>query len=234
MVLGTAVLLVFGIARVLAAGSDASSPPEAREQASNVAAAATTTLPVPTASPTATKPSRASGKKTTTPLAQPEGTCEDEDVAVTPSVKNPVAGRDVRIVLELRTIESAACTWEVSPESLSLKITSGDDEIWTSRECPRVIETQEVTIRRDHTTKVDLAWNGRRSDEECSKLTTWALPGWYHVAAAALAGEPSDVQFELERPEREQVTKTVEPKPTDEKSADRKSGQKRERDRSRR
>jgi hypothetical protein len=33
------------------------------------------------------------------------------------------------------------------------------------------------------------------------------------VAAAALAGEPSDVQFELERPEREEVTRTVKPKP---------------------
>ena len=35
---------------------------------------------------------------------------------------------------------------------------------------------------------------------------TWALPGWYHVAAAALAGEPSDLQFELDAPERGDVT----------------------------
>jgi hypothetical protein len=239
MVLGTAVLLVFAIARVLGAGSDASSPPQARERARTVAAASaaapTATVTLPTASPTTGKPARPSDKKTQTPLPQPDGTCEDEDIAVTPSVADPVAGSDVRIDLELRTIFSEACTWEVSSESLTLKITSGDDEIWTSRQCPRAIERQEVTLRRDHTTKVDVTWNARRSDEECSRLTSWALPGWYHVAASALAGEPSDVQFELERPEREEITKTVKPKPKprDEKSADRTSGERKSGDRKR-
>ena len=228
MVLGTAVLLVFAIARVLGAGSDASSPPQAQERARTVAAtptadAPTATLTLPTASPTTGKPARPSDKKTRTPLPQPDGTCEDEDVAVTPSVEDPVAGSDVRFDLELRTVFAEACTWEVSSESLTLKITSGDDEIWTSRQCPRAIEREEVTLRRDHTTTVGVTWNARRSDEECSRLTSWALPGWYHVAASALAGEPSDVQFELERPEREEITKTVKPKPRDEKSADRRS-----------
>jgi hypothetical protein len=228
MVLGTAVVLVFGIARALGAGSDASSQSEPRERARQVAAVPTTTLGLPELSPTATEPlgrrSEQKQKKEVVPLATPEGTCEDEDVAVTPTVDHPVAGRDVRIVLELRTIVSEACTWEVSPEALTLKITSGKDEIWTSRHCPRAVPDEEVTLRREHTTRVDVTWDARRSDEECSKLTKWALPGWYHVAAAALAGEPSDLQFELERPDREHVTKTVEPKPK----------KKRERDKSRR
>jgi hypothetical protein len=222
MVLGTAVLLVFGIARLLGSGSDASSRPDARKQATQVAASPTTTLAMPTTAPTADEPTKASAKKTKTPLPEPNGTCDDEDVAVTPSVKNPVAGSDVRIVLELRTVVSEACTWEISPDTLTLKITSGDDEIWTSRHCPRAVDEEEVTLRRDHTTKVEVTWDARRSDEECSRLTSWALPGWYHVAAAALAGEPSDVQFELERPEREEVTRTVKPKP--EKKSDKKSG----------
>ncbi|HEX5862149.1 MAG TPA: hypothetical protein VFY58_09925, partial [Nocardioides sp.] len=68
---------------------------------------------------------------------------------------------------------------------------------------------------------------------ECSELTSWALPGWYHVAAAALAGEPSDVQFELERPEREEITKTVRPKPEDKKSTEKQSGRNGERNRER-
>jgi hypothetical protein len=222
MVLGTAVLLVFGIARALGAGSDASSQPEAQEQARQVAAAPTTTLALPDRSATATESGkRTNEKRKDVPLAEPEGTCEDEDVAVTPTVKNPVAGRDVRIVLELRTIVSEACTWEVSPETLTLKITSGDDQIWTSRQCPRAVPDEELTLRRDDTTRVDVTWDeARRSDEECSKLTDWAMPGWYHVAAAALAGEPSDLQFELERAKREHVTKTVEPEPKQKKGRD--------------
>jgi hypothetical protein len=234
MVLGTAVLLVFALARVLGAGSDSSSPPQVQERARTVAAAPTATVTLPATSPSASEPARPSEKKTRTPLPQPDGTCDDEDVAVTPSVEDPVAGSDVRIDLELRTIVSEACTWEVSSDSLTLKITSGDDEIWTSRHCPRAIEREEVTLRRDHTTTVDVTWDdARRSDEECSRQTDWALPGWYHVAAAALAGEPSDLQFELERPEREEITKTVKPKPEEKRSADRKPTD-RKRDNSRR
>ena len=210
MVLGTAVLLVFGIARVLGAGSDASSRPKA--QAKQVAAAPTTTAALPEPSSTATESGRPE-KQEPVPLAVPEGPCDDEDVAVTPTVKNPVGGRDVSFVLELRTIVSEACTWEVSPATLTLKVTSGDDEIWTSRQCPHAVPREEITLRRDNTTKVVMTWDARRSDEGCPKQTKWAMPGWYHVAAAALAGEPSDLQFELERPEPEHVTKTVEPKP---------------------
>jgi hypothetical protein len=225
MVLGTALLLVFGIARLLGTGSDASSQPEAREQARQVAAvpAPTTTVALPEASPTASGDRKRGSerKKEPEPLAEPEGTCDDEDVAVTPTVEHPVAGRDVRIVLELRTILAEACTWEVSPDALTLRITSGDDEIWTTRHYPRSVPVEEVTLRRDHTTRVEVTWDARRSDEECSRETPWALPGWYHVDAAALAGEPSDLQFELERPEREHITKTVAPKPE---KGDRKKG----------
>jgi hypothetical protein len=235
MVLGTAVLLVFALARVLGAGSDASSPPQqAQERARTVAAAPTATVTLPATSPSASEPARPSEKKTRTPLPQPDGTCDDEDVAVTPSVEDPVAGSDVRIDLELRTIVSEACTWEVSSDSLTLKITSGDDEIWTSRHCPRAVEREEVTLRRDHTTTVDVTWDdARRSDEECSRQTDWALPGWYHVAASALAGEPSDLQFELERPEREEITKTVKPRPEEKRSEEKRSADRKPTDRKR-
>ena len=38
------------------------------------------------------------------------------------------------------------------------------------------------------------------------------MPGWYYIEAAALAGEPSDLQFQLTAPEPEVVTETVTPK----------------------
>lgn len=214
MVLGTAFLLVFGIARVLTGESDGSSDrvPEA------VQAAATPTTAGPTVTATAQpkkqkdreKPKKEKTRKAPV-LAQPDGPCTDSDVAVTPTVKDPVAGRTVFMVLELRTVTSAACTWRVSPETVTLKITSGKDDIWSSRQCPRAVPTQTVVVRSAVTTKVGVRWSGRRSDDECSRLTEWALPGWYHVAAAALAGEPSDVQFELERPTREVITREPEP-----------------------
>jgi hypothetical protein len=70
-----------------------------------------------------------------------------------------------------------------------------------------------VTLRNNQSTKVRATWSGKRSDDECSGLTDWAMPGWYYVDASALAGEPSDLHFELETPEPGVVTKTVRPKP---------------------
>ena len=209
LVLGTAFLLVFGIARVLSGGSDASSGPQ---QVTEVAAdpTPTATSDTPTVTPTQYQPGK--GKTSHAPvLAQPDGPCSDEDIAVEPDVRKPVAGQDVTIVLRLRTITADACTWRVSHDSLTLKITSGQDEVWSSRECPRAIPKSSVVVRKAVSSTVQVTWNSRRSDDRCSRLTEWAMPGYYHVVAAALAGEPADVQFRLDAPTSQQITRSPSP-----------------------
>jgi len=146
-------------------------------------------------------------------LAVPEGPCTDRDIAVTPTAEETVAGSPVTFVLELRTILTPACTWEVSPQSLTVKITSGDDDIWFSTQCPRAVPREDVVIRNNVSTEVEVTWSTKRSDEDCSRLTYWAMPGWYYIEAAALAGEPSDLQFQLTAPDPEVVTETVDPEP---------------------
>lgn len=218
MVLGTALLLVVGIARLLGGGSDASSD---EDLAAQVAAGQSPTdevsssLPV-TPSSSGRKPGKdkPSGQQSSQapPLATPDGTCSGEDVAVTPKVENAVAGRDVKIVLQLRTLDAEACTWPVSSDALTVSITSGEDDIWTSRDCPRSIPASDVIVRKAVTTNVDIVWrSARRSGEECYLRTEWAMPGWYHVTASALGGEPSDLQFELTTPIAGTVTKTATP-----------------------
>ncbi len=145
-------------------------------------------------------------------LASPDGPCVDRDIAVTPTAKRTVAGGPVTFTLQLRTILSPACTWEVSPQSLTVKIRSGQDDIWFSSQCPRAIRSQDVVLRNNDTTEVEVTWSARRSDDGCTRYTDWAMPGWYYVEAAALAGEPSDLHFQLTRPEPEVVTETVPPK----------------------
>jgi len=151
----------------------------------------------------ATAPPKKS-KKPKTPqepvLAQPDGPCEDSDIVITPTVEKAVAGRPVSVTLELRTAIAEACTWRVSAGHVTMKITSGTDEIWSSRQCPRAVPVQDVVVRSAVTTFVDVPWKARRSDDGCPVQTQWALPGTYHVAAAALGGEPAEARFELERP----------------------------------
>ena len=231
MVLGIATLLVVGVGRILTAGSDGSSGPD---QAAQVAAQPD---PTPSAGETGKEQKRKKGKKkkdrpteTAPPtpiLAQPTGPCANDDIVATPVLAEAAGGGEVLISVELRTQLSEACTWAVSPDTLTLKISSGDDDIWASRQCPESVPTRNLIVRQDVATKVGVRWSGRRSDETCSALTGWALPGWYHIVAAALAGEPTDVQFELVTPPAPTVTKTITPSP----DPDDKRKKKRDRDR---
>ncbi len=159
-------------------------------------------------------------------LASPEGPCVDRDIGVTPIARKTVAGDPVTFTLQLRSILSAACTWEVSPDSLTVKVRSGDDDIWFSTDCRRSIPTQDVVLRNNTTTEVEVTWSARRSDDGCTRYTDWAMPGWYFVEAAALAGEPSNLHFQLTRPEPDVVTETVPPE-NDDKNRD---GNNRDRD----
>ncbi len=215
-VLGTAMLLVFAVGRLLVGSSDGSDPGSGDPAAVQAAATPTASTSGPEIQPTkGTKKPRKSRrpKPSPTPLAQPDGPCDPEDVVITPEVRDPVGGRDVVIALMLRTLVSPACTFDVSAKSVTLTITSGRDFIWASRHCPRSVPTTTSVVRKDVATFVYVTWNAKRSDPACSSLTEWALPGWYHVRVAALGGEPADEQFELAAPTPPTITKTVTPKP---------------------
>ena len=218
-VLGIALLLVFGLGRVLGSHSDGSSGPGVARQAA--------AQPSVTGSPSATrvpgekkrrkKRQQATVAPTPTPtapvLAPPSGPCATSDIVVTPQIFKEEGGGPVLISLELTTRVTEACTWTVSPDTLTLKISSGSDDIWSSRQCPASVPTREVVVRQDFGTPVGVRWNGKRSDATCSALTEWALPGYYHVVAAALAGEPTDVQFKLTRVATTVITTTITPSP---------------------
>ena len=59
--------------------------------------------------------------------------------------------------------------------------------------------------------EVSVAWNGQRSDSDCTRSTAWAEPGYYHVVAASFGAEPVDVQFELKSPVPRTITATPTP-----------------------
>jgi hypothetical protein len=146
-----------------------------------------------------------------TRVAMPSGPCEASDVAITPSVPKPVAGSDISLVLDISSLTTPACTWTLSGRTMALKITSGNDLIWTTSECPRAIPTQDLVVRQADPTRVKLTWDARRSEPGCPVRTEWALPGTYHLHVAALAGRPQDVTFLLTAPTPAEVTKTAHP-----------------------
>jgi hypothetical protein len=213
MVLGIALLLVVGIARLLGGSSDASSGPDHAAPVADTTASGQ--------GPSATHTGRSVGhhghrshpRASASPVAMPSGPCADDDVAITPSVPHPIAGGDISLVLDISTIASPACEWTLSGRTLALKITSGSDLIWTTVQCAKAIPTRSLVLRNTAPTRVKLTWDARRSEPGCPRVTDWAKLGTYHLHVAALSGQPQDVTFTLVAPSPPEVTKTVHPKP---------------------
>jgi hypothetical protein len=207
LLLSVAVVLVVGIAQVLGRGSDGKEP----DPRAQVVAGTPTPSTTPEASPTRRQRDKKPKKPrpTATPLAQPSGPCLDSDVVVTPQVTKASAGGDVAISLLVTSKLSEACTFEVSPRTVVLKLASGDDRIWSSQECPRAVPEVSVVARRTVPGTAVVTWNGQRSNEGCTQAAGWALPGYYHAEAAALGSEATDVQFLLGPAE----ARTITPKP---------------------
>jgi len=227
VVVVVAFALVFGIARLLGSGGSGTGPsarPVGAEASSITTAPASSassadvtpseTVTAPTLSSTPTGPSGATGKKSAsaTPLAEPSGTCDSSDVVATPAIKDKAyAAKPVVFAISLTTKVSPACDFTVSSRSLAMKITSGSDRVWSTQECTGAVPKQSVVVRKDTPVMVDVAWNGQRSDSDCTRTTTWAEPGYYHAVVAAFGADPVDEQFELKLAPRPTVTATPTP-----------------------
>ncbi len=229
-VLSVALLVFVGVGKVLSLSSDGSSDDKAEQAGASSLTSPTATVPAP-------EPTRKGGKgkgkggkggkggqaavtptptPTPTPvLPDPTGPCADDDVFLTPTIAAPIGGADITIMLNLQTKVATACTWHVSPETVTMNIVSGHDKIWLSNQCPDAIPVQDVIVRLASVTQVPVVWSSRRSDDGCSDRTAWALPGSYHAIAAARGGEEVDVQFELVAPAPITVTQTANPQTED-------------------
>jgi hypothetical protein len=216
MVLLSALALVFAIGRLLD-GSQGGPPSDTAVQSASTPSSSQTSSPAAglagpmplrlvvsgAAQPTATG--------TPVVLAAPSGPCAIDEITVTPTVPTAVAGGTVSLVLELTGIRPA-CTFSVTSKTVVAKVTSGKDRIWSTQDCPHAIRAANVVVRSAAPTKVVVSWSGRRSDDDCSRSTSWALPGYYHLTAAAIGSEPGTAQFLLAVPPRPVVTKTAHPK----------------------
>jgi hypothetical protein len=162
------------------------------------------------------------------PLAQPAGPCAVSEVAIVPDVEDTDAGSTVPLRLGLSTSGRQACTFAFGPDTVAVRVTSGDDLIWETLQCGRAIEEQSVVVRPGWLTYVTVPWTGRRDDEGCALTGDFASPGYYWAEAAAVGGEPQRSQFQLETPP---PPPKPEPKPkrADERRGDDTTGEQRDR-----
>ncbi|HEX3929485.1 MAG TPA: hypothetical protein VHW64_02185 [Nocardioides sp.] len=196
MVLGIALLLVVGVAKLLSGGGGGSGG----DSADRARQVADTSSEGGDPSDQGAHQGKRSSDDATPTRVVPSGPCAASDIAITPSVPHPVGGADITVALDVSSLATPACSWTLSSQTLAMKITSGADLIWTTAQCGHAIPAQDLVVRQGTATRVKVTWDARRSEPGCPVETAWALPGTYHLDVAALGGQPQETAFLLTAP----------------------------------
>ncbi len=132
-----------------------------------------------------------------TPLAEPNGDCSPDGVNMTIDVADVKSGRSNTATFLLTSTDTPACTLAVTAGKLVVKVTSGDDTVWSSDDCPDALLAKQLVVRADPPSSYQFKWNGARSSEGCQLDDTPLEPGGYWVEAALIGGEPHKAFFDI-------------------------------------
>ncbi|MEU0564492.1 hypothetical protein ABZ297_03700 [Nonomuraea sp. NPDC005983] len=141
--------------------------------------------PSPTPSPTASAspPSKkgaaaAHGRRAGEP-------CNERDLVLSMQGKQDVyAGADQpNFLVTLVNTGPVMCRADVGPRAMEVRITSGDDRIWSTADCVSGAGVEVQDLERGVPYVRSLDWDRRRSSADCRSTPSDALPGTYVAVA---------------------------------------------------
>jgi hypothetical protein len=130
-------------------------------------------------------------------FAQPTGDCAPTDVGMSVSVDDAGPGQPTPVTLTFTSLASPACTLAITPDSLMLRITSGEDVVWSSDDCPDDLLAKELVVRSHPATDYTLVWNGFRSTPSCAAPGKITKPGGYWAEAALIGADAHRGYFDI-------------------------------------
>lgn len=191
-----AVVALIVVVGVNAAGGERSAVPQAspspsQQQSQRPPSASTSaspspsvTSPTPSPTPTRTKSPSPSPKPTKTPPPS----CDPDDLRATLTGKRKFkAKEDLTFNLSLINGGARSCVVEVTADTFELKVTSGNDRIWSTADCAKSVKSIKQTIGPEKAVEWQLTWDGKRSVKGCKTRPEVPRPGTY-IATAHLDG----------------------------------------------
>ncbi|MGW6198573.1 hypothetical protein ACWF0M_20665 [Kribbella sp. NPDC055110] len=185
LVLAVVVVLVILIARLFAGGGDDTKNTAASDPQPNPTSAP------PASAPTTTPSGTSSTKASTTPTPKPTKTtpptdlpCRGSDLSLDalPANRKIVSGSMLNFVVQFVPLGDG-CKASVDAEKLTVTVTSGTDQIWSTAQCDKAIQTATVVVAKGKQAAVTVPWNGHRSRPGCLPGQPIAKPGTYVVKA---------------------------------------------------
>ncbi|HEU4946856.1 MAG TPA: hypothetical protein VFT31_06865 [Kribbella sp.] len=180
-------VLVVVLLNLFDGGDPKSSAASTPDQTPRTPGATTAAPSTPTTTPQASG-SAESSKQTTTPK---DTGCDGGDIRITvlPATRTIASGGTLNLAVRLSALRGE-CTATIDPTRLSVTITSGNDQIWTTSHCEQAISRATMILAEGKESTSTVAWNGRRSGPGCLPGQPLAKPGTY-VAKAVFDGRAS-------------------------------------------
>ncbi|TCC37298.1 hypothetical protein [Kribbella sindirgiensis] len=182
LVLAVVVVLVILISRLFAGGGDDTKNAAASDPQPNpTGAAPVTPSTTPSSKPSTTQTQTPKPTKTTPPA---DLACKGSDLSIDalPANRKIVSGSMLNFVIQFRPIDDG-CKATVNADKLTVTVTSGTDQIWSTTQCDKAIQTATLVVAKGKQSAVTVPWNGHRSRPGCLPGQPIAKPGTYVVKA---------------------------------------------------
>jgi hypothetical protein len=224
LILGVVLIVVIIVLAVVigSTGSPAAAddPPPGDPSLSTGSSSSTGVSPVvitPTATPTPYLGSSASTARTPNLKSTPTSLARTAAPSPTPTKIVPVACQPATLratltgkqslkpkahnTFALSLINGApiACVLTVNPQNFELKIYSGTDRIWSSKDCASLVKPTTKTLASQQALEWKMTWNGRRSRAGCKQRPEIPKPGTYFATSQYAGAAPVQLRMILHR-----------------------------------
>jgi len=221
-VIAVVVAMLAVIVALIANGTSSGSavqalPPAPSQVAPETTAASPTPSPTPTtsvtptgsASPTAARATAATSTSVESTAASPTvaptktspptlAVCAPRGLRPTLTGKQRLSQKEAsRFRLSLINGTGQACVAQVTRENFELKIYSGIDRIWSTKDCAPAIKPISRKLGPEQAVEWSLRWNGRRSRMGCRSQSHIPRPGTYWATAQLAGAEPVQLRMLL-------------------------------------
>jgi hypothetical protein len=208
MVLAVAVLLIISGANIGSAVHVSPSPSAA--EFAMLSSASPSSMPTATWTPAAVNPSVPTSSavpelRATTRTASRTKTHESGPVDCPADELRPTLTGRQRLALKRPTTfqlslingSDQTCIARVTRKNFELRISSGNDRIWSTADCKSIIKTIRHRLGSEHAIAWSLTWDGKRSKSECRSAREALRPGTYLVTAQLQGAEPVQLRMLL-------------------------------------
>jgi hypothetical protein len=213
IVFGVAIAVLAVAGALIANGTSSGSAVQANPSPPPPAAPAATGSPTPQPTPnagarasatpsgssvTAEPSATASASASATPKATPAPTPTPEPVACAAGQLRPTLTGKQRLrpkgrstfALSLINGSDQTCIVTVNQDNFELRIYSGSDRIWSTKDCATIIKPRRRTLEAEEAIEWKLTWDGRRSRPGCESRPEIPRPGTYYATAELTGADP--------------------------------------------